>query len=205
MNLVERPWSAVFFAGFVVYVGIRHVYSERVKGVERVERRIDGLEKALLPVVAVGTMLLPLLYLFSPWFAFADYDLPTWAHGVGAAILAGGLLLFRRSHADLGLNWSISVESRRGHELVRTGVYARVRHPMYAAIFLFSLGQALLLDNWLAGWSALACFAPLYLVRTPRKERLMLDVFGDEYRAHMAETGRLWPRSKGPSRLGLGS
>lgn len=193
MNLVERPWSAAFFAGFVVYVGIRHVYSERTKGVERTERRIDGLEKALLPVVAVGTMLLPLMYLFSPWLAFADYELPTWAHAVGAALLIAGLLLFRRSHADLGLNWSISVESRRGHELVRTGVYARVRHPMYSAIFLFSIGQGLLLDNWLAGWSALVCFTPLYLVRTPREERLMLDVFGDEYRAYMAETGRLWP------------
>ncbi len=88
----------------------------------------------------------------------------------------------------------MTLELRRGHEIVRHGVYRRVRHPMYAAIWLVSLSQGLLLDNWLAGWSAVAAVAPMYLIRVPREERMMCDAFGDAYRDYMRETGRLWPR-----------
>jgi len=45
---------------------------------------------------------------------------------------------------------------RKEHRLVTAGVYRHIRHPMYAAIFLWCLAQGLLLPNWLAGWSALA-------------------------------------------------
>jgi protein-S-isoprenylcysteine O-methyltransferase Ste14 len=65
---------------------------------------------------------------------------------------------------------------------------------MYSAIFLFGMAQGLLLDNHLAGWSALVSFLPMYLRRVPREERMMLDHFGDEYRAYLARTHRLFPR-----------
>jgi protein-S-isoprenylcysteine O-methyltransferase Ste14 len=112
----------------------------------------------------------------------------------GVVVLAAALALFWRAHADLGTNWSISLEIRKGHRLVSSGVYRRVRHPMYAAIFLFGVAQALLLANWLAGPAALVTFAPLYVIRVPREEALLLERFGDAYREVMARTGRLWPR-----------
>ncbi len=52
----------------------------------------------------------------------------------------------------------------------------------------------LLLQNWVAGWAGLALFAPLYVLRVPREERMMLDRFGEEYRAYMDRTGRVVPR-----------
>ncbi|NOT29051.1 MAG: isoprenylcysteine carboxylmethyltransferase family protein [Planctomycetes bacterium] len=54
-----------------------------------------------------------------------------------------------RSHADLGTNWSITLEVREQHTLVTRGVYARVRHPMYTALLLYALGQWLVVPNWL--------------------------------------------------------
>jgi len=86
------------------------------------------------------------------------------------------------------------LEVRTGHELVTSGVYARVRHPMYAAIWAFSLAQWLLVSNWFAGPAAAACFAPLYFIRTPREERFLRDVFGPAYDAYRQRTGRLVPR-----------
>jgi protein-S-isoprenylcysteine O-methyltransferase Ste14 len=109
-------------------------------------------------------------------------------------VMLFALWLFWRSHADLGDNWSVSLEVRKEHRLITDGVYRFIRHPMYAAIFLFSLAQALLLPNWLAGWSALATFTVMYLVRTPREERMMCKVFPEEYREYMERTGRLFPR-----------
>jgi len=83
---------------------------------------------------------------------------------------------------------------RKGHELIVHGVYRRIRHPMYAVIFVFALAQGLLLQNWLAGWAGLVTVAPVYLVRTPREEKMMCEFFGESYRDYMGRTGRQWPR-----------
>ena len=156
--------------------------------------RRDARELTLLAVLGVGTMLLPLLYLFTPWLGFADYRLPAWAPWCGSVAMGAALWLFWRSHADLGENWSITLEVRQGHQLVKDGVYRSIRHPMYAAIWLFSLAQGLLLHNWLAGWSAVVLFTLVYCARTPREEQMMCEFFGQEYRDYMQQTGRLFPR-----------
>jgi protein-S-isoprenylcysteine O-methyltransferase Ste14 len=71
---------------------------------------------------------------------------------------------------------------------------------MYASIFLWCVAQGLLLPNWLAGWSALVTFAVMYVVRTPREERMMCEFLGQPYRDYMARTGRLIPRGHGRRR-----
>jgi protein-S-isoprenylcysteine O-methyltransferase Ste14 len=175
-------------------MGIRREYFRRTKGNEKVLQRFDALEKVLLFIVSLGSLLLPALYLFTPLLRFADYRLPAAVPWCGVAVMAAALWLFWRSHADLGQNWSVTLELRKDHQVIKRGVYRWIRHPMYASIFLFSLAQGLMLENWLAGWSALVTFAPLYFVRTPREERMMLEFFGQEYRDYMAQTGRLFPR-----------
>jgi protein-S-isoprenylcysteine O-methyltransferase Ste14 len=195
------PWDAVFLVGFVVYVAIRGVFERRTRGQRLVVRRVDGLERACLALVFVGCLLLPVLRLFTPWLGFADYRLPGFAPWLGVAALAGGLWLFWRAHADLGLEWSVVVGIREGHRLVESGVYRRVRHPMYAAILAISLGQGLLLANWLAGWAALASFTLLCAVRIPREERLLAETFGEAYAAYAGRTGRLLPRLLGGTSL----
>jgi protein-S-isoprenylcysteine O-methyltransferase Ste14 len=194
-----KPWNLVFLTGLLVYFGIRHVFMRRTSIANpSTFRQLDGLERALLGIVTVGTMLLPVLYLATPWLAFADCTLPPAAPWCGAALMVAGLWLFYRAHADLGRNWSVTLELRERHQLITGGVYRCIRHPMYASIFLFSVAQGLLLTNWLAGWGALLTFAVLYLIRTPREERMMCEAFGDQYRAYMRHTGRLWPRLMTP-------
>ena len=70
-----------------------------------------------------------------------------------------------------GENWSPDLEIREQHTLVTEGVYRHIRHPMYAAHWLWGLGQALLLQNWIAGPSTLVALLPMYLVRVPRRSR----------------------------------
>jgi protein-S-isoprenylcysteine O-methyltransferase Ste14 len=71
---------------------------------------------------------------------------------------------------------------------------------MYLAIWLFSIAQALILPNWLAGFSALVPFAVMYFLRTPREERMMREHFGQAYADYMARTGRLLPKIWGAKR-----
>ena len=194
MNFLNRPWNVVFFTGFVAYFCIRGAYAHRTKRETKIHREVDWLEKALLLLVISSALVLPMLYLFSPWLAFADYRLPAWAGPCGAVVMLLALWMFWRSHADLGQNWSVTLEVREGHQLVTRGVYRTIRHPMYASIFLWGIAQALMLPNWLAGWSAFVPFLVMYVLRMPREERMMCAFFGQEYRNYMARTGRLFPR-----------
>jgi protein-S-isoprenylcysteine O-methyltransferase Ste14 len=59
---------------------------------------------------------------------------------------------------------------------------------MYAALFLYSIGQALVLPNWIAGPSNFMAFGILFALRIGAEERMMLDTFGDDYAAYMART-----------------
>ena len=159
--------------------------------------RVDALERALVGLLSVGLIFVPAVYAWTPWLERANYRLAPEAQrsagGVGAALMTLALWLFWRSHADLGSNWSPSLQLREGHALVTGGVYQHVRHPMYASEWLWGVAQALLLQNWVAGWAGLVLFTPLYVLRVPREERMMLDRCGEEYHAYMDTTGRVVP------------
>lgn len=189
-----HPWNMVFLVGLIAYVIIRGVFEQRSKNNERAVSRSDSRDRFLILIMVVGGIILPCVYLFTPWLRFADYRLPAFVPWFGAAVMVGALWLFWRSHTDLGKNWSLTLEIRKGHQLVTHGVYRLIRHPMYAAIWLFSLAQGLLLENWLAGWSAFVAFAIMYFVRIPQEERMMFEFFGTEYSDYMLQTGRLFPR-----------
>ena len=186
-------FKTIYFIGFITLLIIRIYYRVRNRDVKIVESYVSTLERILFFLDAVGVIVIPLLYIFTSWLEFAEYQLPSWLGWIGALILAFAILLLWRSHADLGRNWSQSLELRKGHELIDHGVYKYIRHPMYAAIWLYCIAQILLLHNVIAGWSALVSFGLLYFLRVPREENMMLDQFGEEYQAYMRKTGRVIP------------
>lgn len=163
--------------------------------------RVSGTERLLVGLLSVGMFFVPAVYALTSWLDWADYRLsPGTRGGIGgidAAILAAAIWLFWRSHADLGRNWSPSLQLREEHNLVIEGVYRSIRHPMYASQWLWSAAQPLLLQNWIAGWAGLLLFLPLYVLRVPREEQMMLDEFGEAYRAYMDRTERVVPRLEG--------
>lgn len=194
MVSILQPWNIVFTFGFIVYIATRARFARQTRANKTIERRVDASERVLLAGVMITGLVLPVLYLLTPLLSFADYELPGWLHWCGLLLMIGALYLFWRSHADLGLNWSATLEMREGHEIVKHGVYRRIRHPMYAGIWLFSCAQALLLDNWLAGWGIVVAFGFMYFLRAPREEDMMREHFGADYEIYMVETGRLFPR-----------
>ena len=196
---MRRPdaFEMLFAIGLLTAFALR--LRERIRHRARVaESHRDALELLVLLLAFSGMLAIPLAHLTTTMLLFANYPQPPWVGGAGAAVFISGLLLLWRSHVDLGRNWSESLELMESHRLVTNGVYRYVRHPMYAAIWLWAVGQALLLHNFIAGLSALVLFAPLYFVRVPREETMMLQHFGQAYAAYMARTRRVLPIS--PSR-----
>lgn len=188
----------LFLFGLIVEEVIRFPHRQRNRRERRqkqlAEARTSGIDFTLDMIAFTGMEIVPLIYIFTPWLSFADYALPAWAGWLGAVVLAIAAWLLWRAHADLGRNWSPTMEIVQQHGLVTQGVYSRIRHPIYAAVWLTGVAQALMLANWIAGPACLALFLPVYLVRTPREERMMLDHFGEAYRDYMKRTGGVVPR-----------
>lgn len=189
-----NPWiaKAVILAASIVMVAIRAPHGQRSRGVKVVKNR-KGRKEVVLLILAWLGFFVPLIWVASPAFSFAEYPLRVGPLVAGVACFAAGLWLFYRSHADLGTNWSITLQVREHHRLITHGVYQWVRHPMYSALFLYSLGQALALPNWVAGPSYLVTFGILFAFRVRDEESLMREEFGDDYTAYMAKTERLIP------------
>jgi protein-S-isoprenylcysteine O-methyltransferase Ste14 len=158
---------------------------------------VNALERTLAGLVFVGMFFIPAVYTLTSWLDRADYRLPEEAKGsaggVGTVIMVVAVWLFWREHADLERNWSPSLQLREGHTLVTEGVNHSIRHSIYASMWLWGLAQALLLQNWISGWASLVLFLPLYLLRVPREEQMMLEQFGEAYHAYMDRTGRVIP------------
>jgi protein-S-isoprenylcysteine O-methyltransferase Ste14 len=152
-----------------------------------------GMREAILLTLAWLGFFVPLVWIATRLLAFADYPLHPVPLGAGVLCLGWGLWLLYRSHADLGPNWSITLEVREDHRLVTQGIYRRVRHPMYLALLLYSVGQALALPNWVAGPSYLVPMALLFALRVGPEEQMMLEEFGRDYEAYRGRTKRLVP------------
>lgn len=186
-------WAkATILASCVVMVAIRAPHGQRSRSVKVVRSAKGLLEKALLTFAMVA-FFVPLIWVFSPLLAFADYPFRPVPFGAGVVLLGVGLWLFFRSHADLGTNWSITLEVREQHRLVTHGVYRRIRHPMYLSLLLYAIGQALAAPNWIAGPSYLVAMLPLVALRLGPEERMMRATFGTDYEAYAAASRRLIP------------
>jgi protein-S-isoprenylcysteine O-methyltransferase Ste14 len=189
-----NPWiaKAVILAASVAMVVIRAPHGRRSRGV-KVARSCQGPREAALLTLAWMGFLVPLLWVVFPVFSFAQYSLRPWLFGAGVLCLVAGLWWFQRSHSDLGTYWSVTLEVRENHRLITQGVYRYVRHPMYAALFLYSIGQALVVPNWVVGPSYLVAFGILFAFRIGAEERMMLETFGEEYAGYMTKTKLLVP------------
>jgi protein-S-isoprenylcysteine O-methyltransferase Ste14 len=188
----HNTFELIFLLGFIAGSVIHVVYTIGRRGVEAEKRYGSVLDIILISAAGIG-MDLPFLYLFTPWLNFANYNLPGASGWIGTVVFAGAVFMLWRSHADLGRNWSATLQILGRHSLVTTGVYRYIRHPMYTAHLLWAIAQGLLLSNWLAGWAFLVLSVPLYVVRIPKEEQMMLENFGEEYRAYQSRTGRLIP------------
>ena len=106
----------------------------------------------------------------------------------------GATWLFARSAAALGANWSLVARTSDAHQLIRSGPFARVRHPIYSAIFLFACAVGIGLGHYWQLLVALPVHLAGTLVRIRIEERLLRARFGAAYDDYVRATPALIPR-----------
>src|SRR5262245_2932340 len=190
-----HAWVAklTLLVGIVAMIAIRAPYGRKCSQIKVVQSKRGRLEMVLLTLMWFGTVILPLLWIATPLFSFADYPLYPALFICGVIVFLFGLWLFYRSHWDLSTNWSVSLDIRENHRLITSGVYRSIRHPMYAAIFLLAIGQALFVPNWIVGPFNLCAFILMFSLRLGPEERMMCERFGSEYEMYMDNSKRLIP------------
>ena len=109
----------------------------------------------------------------------------------GVALCASGIGLAIWARVHIGRNWGMPMARKENPELVTSGPYARIRHPIYTGILLAALGSVLGHNGF---WMAPVLLLGVYFVHSARREEaLMLREFPQQYRAYMRRTNMLVP------------
>jgi protein-S-isoprenylcysteine O-methyltransferase Ste14 len=128
-----------------------------------------------------------------PFMVHLRVGIPSWLRWSGALVATIGVAFWVYSQAVLDRNWSPQLQIQDGHELMKKGPYAVMRHPLYTGMIVWVLGLALFTAN--VGFMVFAFLSVVLLAaRVPREEKMMKDRFGEEYRVYQAETGGFVPR-----------
>lgn len=195
-DIVRVAWAGAWLAK----TAIRTPHARRYAHASTLRDHGDLVDTALLGAVAVGGLILPAVHLRGSGYLGANGVVSGRTRRrlspldvAGLTMLAASTWLFARAHADLGRQWSPTLEIAREHALVTSGVYRHVRHPMYTSQLLDGIAQAALLRRP-TRWAGLATFGALLARRLPHEEAMMREAFPEEYDRYGGTTGALVPR-----------
>ena len=119
-----------------------------------------------------------------------DTPLVQW---LAVLITAAGVAISFWARFHLGSNWSGVVTLKEGHELIRTGPYRTVRHPIYTGILIAFLGNAVLIGQ-VRGLIGLAIIWASFYIKARREESFLAQEFGLNFNEHTRHTGMFLPK-----------
>ncbi|MGD8403231.1 MAG: isoprenylcysteine carboxylmethyltransferase family protein [Anaerolineales bacterium] len=162
---------------------------------ETLEQREEGSASKLASFLGLMGFLSTLAFVIYPdWLSRTNLSLPTWLRWVGVPIAFTGFVLLQWAQNTLGKSWSDTPRMMKTQELITSGPYRIIRHPIYTA-FILILGSTLLISaNWLIGLSWIGMTVLETISRIRFEEGLMLEYFGEQYREYMNKTGKLFPK-----------
>jgi protein-S-isoprenylcysteine O-methyltransferase Ste14 len=163
----------------------------RVKRTKAREKSADRLITVVVVVVAYELLFARRLRFGVLGMRFVPLE--TWIAFVGIAVTCVGTGISIWARYCLGEYWSARVTLKEGHQLIRRGPYAFVRHAIYSGMLVATIGTALVVGEW-RGVAAILLLIAAHSRKAMREERMLTNEFGDEYRIYRQSTGFLFPR-----------
>ena len=173
---------------FALYWLVSALKRKKTKQREAIGQRLAYI----LPLVGVFYLL------YNPridieWLAkyFVPHTLEAQWAGVAVMVFGLGIACWARVH--LGTNWSGVVTLKEGHELIRTGPYRNIRHPIYTGILIGFLGNAIV-GGQVRGLIAMAAVWLSFYIKARREEKFLAQEFGLKFEEHTQHTGMFLPK-----------
>jgi len=198
----ENIYRIAFFFLFMTLVVMRVYFMIKVRRSggqimpdEQAVAREGGRGVLVIRVIGFFALMIFLVMYFlgANWIDAFSFPLPGWLRWTGFAVGVVAVFFWTWTQVTLDTQWSAQLQLTKAHHLVTTGPYARIRHPLYAGIFGWCVALSLLTANWI--FVAVCALSILGLLwRVPKEEQMMIEAFGDEYKAYMQRTGRFFPK-----------
>ena len=179
------------FPGIWLAWAVYWLYASR--GNKPSERREPAVSRLLhiLPLMLVVWLLwsdrVPVAFLNERAYPWAP-----WEFWIGLSITAIGLLFTVWARVHLGRNWSGVVTIKQGHDLIDTGPYSLVRHPVYTGLLIAFIGSAMARGEWRGVLAVLIAWAALWR-KLRFEEGWMIERFGERYIAYSRRVPALLP------------
>lgn len=174
----------IIMAIWVAYGGVWLLTAFRLKPITRQADSASRMGELL--VLTCGAVM---LFSESPRMAMLNApSLPplTGIIAIGIALTVAGAAFSIVARLYLGQNWSATATIKQDHELIRTGPYCLVRHPIYTGTLIATIGTAIAFGE-LRDLLALPLFAVGFHLKARSEERLLMSNFGDRYAAYRRE------------------
>jgi len=179
-----------------VYAAIRIYYTRLAMQSDRnFFRPRSDLRQLVFGTLGFLNIVPTVIYIVAPeQLSWAALPLPAGWRWVGVGMGLVGIFLLFWVHHTLGKNFSVPGVMKEKQSLITTGPYRWVRHPMYTALFLVTIVYFLISANWFIGvvWIGWIVGTVASMIRD--EEAVLIEKFGDEYRAYVQRTGRFLPR-----------
>lgn len=187
---MSLAYDYLFPAMWLCYVAYWWAMSPNVKVAERIESLWSRFFRLASMMCAVALLWLPRI----PLPLLGDRFLPpgTVCFWIGAMVAAGGLLFSVWARRHLGKNWSQAVTVKEDHELITSGPYALVRHPIYSGLLLGFIGSAVARGEWRGLLAVALVFSALWF-KLRLEEEWMRTQFGEPYEAYSRRVAELVP------------
>ena len=186
LRFYEYFFPAVWIL-FLLYWQIKAINTKTTRRLEPAASRIVRVFIFLIAIILLSTTRIPL-----PWLYLQFWPAGLWPFWLGAVVTIAGLLLAIWAREHLGSNWSRSVTIKQDHELITTGPYAVVRHPIYTGILTGFLGMAIAISQ-LRGLIVFVLIFLAFWIKLRMEEQWMRSQFGEAYESYAHQTAALVP------------
>lgn len=191
--MAHHYWYWFHITGYfwVVFLAYWLYSARRLKAVKKREPSYERILYMVPLILAYICMFVDILTFTPLGRSLFTVDSRVGAAGVAISALGIALAIWARGH--LGANWSSAVTVKSGHELIYSGPYRLVRHPIYTGMLTGLLGSAIALGEARGFLALLLALASFYL-KARKEERYMTAEFGEQYRTYKTQTGMLLPK-----------
>ncbi len=183
-------YGYLFPAMWLTWLGYWMAAARNVKATARSESHVSRLLH-LVPLAIAAALLAP-PRMSIPVLGERFLPVGPWPFWLGAALTLAGLLFAVWARVHLGENWSGTVTIKQNHELITSGPYRFVRHPIYSGLLLAFMGSALARAEWRGALAVVLVFWALWR-KLRIEEQRMREQFGPAYEQYAKRTPALIP------------